>query len=64
MPPESAPGATSHQATGMVHAQMNISASDAALLLRAHAFSTGTSVREVASDIVARRIDFLKDGHA
>jgi len=53
-----------HQATGMVLAQMNISASDAALLLRAHAFSTGTSVREVASDIVARRIDFLKDGHA
>lgn len=53
-----------HQATGMVLAQMNISAADAALLLRAHAFSTGTSVREVASDIVARRIDFSKDVHA
>ncbi|QHO71153.1 hypothetical protein BHD05_11305 [Marisediminicola antarctica] len=47
-----------HQATGMVLAQMNISAADAGLLLRAHAFSTGRSVREVASDIVSRQIDF------
>ncbi len=53
-----------HQATGMVLAQMGISAADAALLLRAHAFSTGRSVREVASDVVERRIDFSKDGHA
>lgn len=53
-----------HQATGMVLAQMDISAADAALLLRAHAFSTGRSVRAVASDVLARRIDFSKDGHA
>lgn len=53
-----------HQATGMVLAQMNINAADAALLLRAHAFSTGRSVREVASDVVARRIDFSIDGHS
>jgi hypothetical protein len=47
-----------HQATGMVLAQLGISAADAALLLRAHAFSTGRPVREVASDVVARRMDF------
>jgi len=47
-----------HQATGMLLAQMNISAADAGLLLRAHAFSTGRSVREVAIDIVSRQIDF------
>jgi hypothetical protein len=43
---------------------MDISSADATLLLKAHAFSTGRSVREVASDIVARRIDFSRDGHA
>jgi len=52
-----------HQATGMVLAQMRISAADAVLLLSAHAFSTGRSMREVASDVVARRIDFSGDFH-
>lgn len=52
-----------NQATGMVLAQMHSSAADAALLMRAHAFSTGRSVREVASDLVARRIDFSKASH-
>ncbi|MCU1406874.1 MAG: Antitermination regulatory protein [Glaciihabitans sp.] len=47
-----------HQATGMVLAQLNVSADDAALLLRAHAFASGRSVREVAADIVERRLDF------
>lgn len=51
-----------HQATGMVLAQLAISAEDASVLLRAHAFATGRSVRDVASDIVARRIDFSEDG--
>jgi len=49
-----------HQATGMVLAQLNVSADDAALLLRAHAFSSGRSVREVAADVVERRLDFSK----
>lgn len=48
-----------HQATGMVLAQLNISAEEAALLLRAHAFSTGQSVRELAGAIVERRFNFL-----
>ncbi|PRY70554.1 ANTAR domain-containing protein [Glaciihabitans tibetensis] len=52
-----------HQATGMVLAQLGVSADDAALLLRAHAFATGRSVRDVATDVVERRLDFsAQDG--
>ncbi len=47
-----------HQATGMVLAQLDISADDAVLLLRAHAFSSGRSVREIANDVVERRLAF------
>ena len=50
-----------HQATGMVLAQLNISADDAALLLRAHAFSSGRTVAEVANDVVERRLTFTPD---
>jgi hypothetical protein len=45
-----------HQATGMVIAQMQIGPAEALLLIRAHAYSTGTTVRETAADITARRI--------
>ncbi|GAB3606596.1 GAF domain-containing protein [Conyzicola nivalis] len=51
-----------HQATGMVLAQLGISAADAALLLRAHAFSSGRTVAEIANDIIERRLDFALDG--
>lgn len=47
-----------HQATGMVIAQLNVSPTDALLLLRAHAFALGRPVRSVAADIVARRLTF------
>jgi len=47
-----------HQATGMVLAQLNITANDAMLLLRAHAFSSNRSVMDVANDVVERRLDF------
>lgn len=47
-----------HQATGMILVQMNVSATEAFLLLRAHAFSIGRTVHEVAQDVVARRLDF------
>jgi hypothetical protein len=47
-----------HQATGMVLAQTGTSPRDALLLLRAHAFSQGRSVREVARDVVSRSLDF------
>lgn len=46
-----------HQATGMVLAQMNVSAEQAHLMIRAHAFSSGRSVRETANEIVERRLD-------
>ncbi|WP_440710200.1 GAF and ANTAR domain-containing protein [Herbiconiux sp. YIM B11900] len=45
-----------HQATGMVIAQMRVSAEDALLLIRAHAFASGRTVRETAADITTRRI--------
>jgi len=51
-----------HQATGMVLAQLDITAEEAALLLRAHAFSSGRSVAEVANDVVERRLTFSADG--
>ncbi|GAB2981012.1 GAF and ANTAR domain-containing protein [Frigoribacterium salinisoli] len=47
-----------HQATGMVLAQLHVTPSDALLVLRGHAFSTGRSVLDVAADVVARTIDF------
>lgn len=53
-----------HQATGMILAQLNTSASDAKLLLHAHAYASGRSVMDVAEDVVARRIDFSGDAPA
>ena len=47
-----------HQATGMVLAQLGLSATDALLVIRGYAFSHARSVREVAVDVVARRLDF------
>ncbi|WEO79128.1 GAF and ANTAR domain-containing protein [Cryobacterium sp. SO2] len=47
-----------HQATGMVLAQLGVTAADALLIINGFAFARGRSVREVAADIVARRIDF------
>ena len=49
---------TIHQATGMVLAQLNVTADDAGLILRAHAYASGRSVRDVADDVLARRLDF------
>ena len=51
-----------HQATGMVLAQAGTSARDALLLMRAHAFSQGRTVREVARDVVSRSLDFTQGG--
>lgn len=47
-----------HQATGMVLAQLNISATDAFSRIRAYAFADGRTVEEVSSDVVTRRLDF------
>jgi hypothetical protein len=51
-----------HQATGMIVAQLNVSATEAFLHLQAHAFSTGRSVQDIAQDVVKRRLDF-SDNH-
>ena len=50
-----------HQATGMVLAQLNLGASDALLLLQGYAFSHARTVREVADDVVARKLDFTSE---
>lgn len=47
-----------HQATGMVLAQMGITPADALLVLRGHAFASGRPVRDIAADVVARKLDF------
>ena len=47
-----------HQATGMVLAQLNVTADDAGLILRAHAYASDRSLQEVADDVLARRLDF------
>ncbi len=49
-----------HQATGMVLAQLETSATEAFSLLRAHAFASGRSVEDVARDVVSRVIDFRR----
>lgn len=47
-----------HQATGIVLVQLGTSATEAFIRIRAHAFSTGRSVEDVARDVVARTVDF------
>jgi hypothetical protein len=47
-----------HQATGMVLAQLDISAEDALLVLRGRAYSEGHTLREIANDVVERRLSF------
>jgi hypothetical protein len=46
------------QATGMVLAQLGVTATEGFARLRAYAFATGRSVEDVAADVVARRVDF------
>lgn len=55
------PRAVIHQATGMVLAQLDVTPDDALLLLRARAFSSGLTLREVAREVVDRRLDFSRE---
>ena len=50
-----------HQATGMVVAQLDVSATDAFARLRAYAFAEHRLLGDVARDVVARRSHFSKD---
>jgi GAF domain-containing protein len=50
-----------HQATGMVLAQLGISAPDALARMRAYAFARQRLLIDVARDVVARRVDFTAE---
>jgi hypothetical protein len=51
-----------HQATGMVVIQLGISPTDAFARMRAYAFTSGRSLRDVAHDVVHRSLDFTQVG--
>lgn len=51
---------TIHQATGMVLAQLNVSADDATLVIQGHAFASGRPMMDVADDILSGRIRFTR----
>ncbi|MGH1550736.1 GAF and ANTAR domain-containing protein [Leifsonia poae] len=50
-----------HQASGMVLAQLDISADDARLVIQGHAFATGRSMMDVSRDVVDGVLDFSLD---
>jgi ANTAR domain/GAF domain len=50
-----------HQATGMVVAQLDVSATDAFARLRAYAFAEHRLLGDVARDVVARRLRFTEE---
>ncbi len=47
-----------HNAAGIVSVQLGVSIAEALIRLRAHAFSNDRLVRDVAEDVVARRLRF------
>lgn len=53
-----------HQATGMMVAQIGVSAAIALVRLRAYAYSHDRRLRDVAADVVARRLRFPHDTNA
>ncbi|MFI2102833.1 ANTAR domain-containing protein [Isoptericola sp. NPDC019693] len=52
------------QATGMVSAQLRVQPHDALAVLRAHAFGRGSTLEDVAEDVVARRVSFAHEAGA
>jgi hypothetical protein len=50
-----------HQATGMVLVQLGVTATVALIRLRAYAYANDRRLRDVASDVVARRLRFDHD---
>jgi hypothetical protein len=45
-----------HQATGMIAAQLGVPMSDALAALRAHAYTHGRSLADLAADVLARKV--------
>ena len=52
-----------HQATGMIIAQLGVTAAVALTRLRARAYAHDRRLRDVAADVVARRLRFHPDTH-
>jgi AmiR/NasT family two-component response regulator len=50
-----------HQATGIVLAQLDVSADDARLVIQSHAFANDRSMMDVSRDIVDGRLDLSLD---
>ncbi|MDX2376724.1 GAF and ANTAR domain-containing protein [Microbacterium sp. LRZ72] len=50
-----------HQATGVVLAQLDLTADEALLVLKGHAFAAGRSVRSVAEEVLAKTLTFTRD---
>jgi GAF domain len=51
-----------HQATGMVLAQIDVSAEDALLVIEGHAFAGGRPMMEVAQEIIGGKLRFSRRG--
>jgi hypothetical protein len=51
-----------HQATGMIIVQLGVSAAVALVRLRAYAYANDRLLRDVAADVIARRLRFHPDG--
>ena len=51
-----------HQATGMIIVQLGVTAEIAFARLRAHAYAHDRRLRDVARDVVTRRLRFEPDG--
>lgn len=47
-----------HMASGMVSVQLNVAVDEALVRIRAHAYAEGKFVKEIADDVVARRLRF------
>jgi hypothetical protein len=52
-----------HQATGMITVQLSVTAAVALTRLRAHAYVHDRRLRDVATDVVARRLRFHPETH-
>jgi hypothetical protein len=50
-----------HQASGMVSVQLSISVADALVRLRARAYAEGRPIRDVAHDVITRRLTFEEE---
>jgi hypothetical protein len=51
-----------HQASGVVLAQIDVSADDARLVIQGHAFGSGRPMMDVARDILEGRLRFTREG--